>query len=920
MTDTRKMLLENFDEDVHERLKIQLHNAQVQLDKFSTYAIPYAGEEVVLHWANKDQYYTKSGENFSNYGFKLDDGRSVYFRLVAADTAKDNRKDNDKERRFVLIEADSRTVSDEDGEEYQQPLEPISEENGDLVLRFEYKAMPKGSKQDDLIAQALKNIFDHPVVKARWLGLTQRQPTEKNPQRSLLEKALNHYTAKNSTDYFMNKDLGGFLRRELDFYIKNEVMNLDDLQQAEKFADIEHKLRMIQTLRAIGLDVITFLAQLEDFQKKLWLKKKFIVAADYCITLDRIIKEAPALLDSIAANPKQWAQWQGLGLLHDKTDLLNLAEAGSVDYLKENPYLMVDSALFDAAFKQGLLAAIHDLDDSLDGLLVHGDNFQALHILQTRYSEKVSMSYIDPPYNTGLGDFSYKDKYLHSSWMSLIDQTTLVAHKLMSDKSVFWITLDDNEFHRAKLEIEQTSNLSFVSTVCWQKVYSPRMDAKQFSNSVDYLLAFSKSDNWIPKRMTIEPDLKQFALVDHNGRRYRSDPLRKWGKNSLRQDRPNLWYGIASPSGEVIFPIKPDGTEGYWRWKKEKVDSQYNELDWLDKGNGLQPYLRQYADNSTERPIETFWSFELAGSTHESSEEIKALFGDMAFPTPKPTKLIKLCIAPVDNKENIIIDYFAGSGTTGHAVISQNRNDNGNRFYILLEQGDYFDTVLKPRIQKVVYSADWKDGKATAPHTGISHAFKVLKIESYEDTLNNLALRRTPQQSSLLENLPESVQEDYLLRYLLEIESRGSLLSVEQFAKPFAVKLKVSVDSAGAYEERNVDLVETFNYLLGLHVKHIDMNLDKGFVLVTGLLPSGEKTLILWRDVEQVDYVALNRLCDKLAINPADSEYEVVYINGDHNIPAVFTSLENEGGITKVLKIRQIEPEFLSRMFDVETV
>jgi adenine-specific DNA-methyltransferase len=230
--------------------------------------------------------------------------------------------------------------------------------------------------------------------------------------------------------------------------------------------------------------------------------------------------------------------------------LLNLAEAGSVDYLKENPYLMVDSALFDAAFKQGLLAAIHDLDDSLDGLLVHGDNFQALHILQTRYSEKVSMSYIDPPYNTGLGDFSYKDKYLHSSWMSLIDQTTLVAHKLMSDKSVFWITLDDNEFHRAKLEIEQTSNLSFVSTVCWQKVYSPRMDAKQFSNSVDYLLAFSKSDNWIPKRMTIEPDLKQFALVDHNGRRYRSDPLRKWGKNSLRQDRPNLWYGIASPSGE----------------------------------------------------------------------------------------------------------------------------------------------------------------------------------------------------------------------------------------------------------------------------------------------------------------------------------------------------------------------------------
>ena len=106
--------------------------------------------------------------------------------------------------------------------------------------------------------------------------------------------------------------------------------------------------------------------------------------------------------------------------------------------------------------------------------------------------------------------------------------------------------------------------------------------------------------------------------------------------------------------------------------------------------------------------------------------------------------------------------------------------------------------------------------------------------------------------------------------------------------------------------------------MIGLHVKHIDMNMDKGFVLVTGLLPSGEKTLVLWRDVESVDYEALNRLCDKLAINPADSEYEVVYINGDHNIPAVFTSLENEGGITKTLKMRQIEPEFLSRMFATE--
>jgi adenine-specific DNA-methyltransferase len=287
------------------------------------------------------------------------------------------------------------------------------------------------------------------------------------------------------------------------------------------------------------------------------------------------------------------------------------------------------------------------------------------------------------------------------------------------------------------------------------------------------------------------------------------------------------------------------------------------------------------------------------------------------FLAPKHAKFVSRFVQHSSKKDSIIFDCFGGSGSTGHAVITVNREDKGNRKYILVEQGEYFDTVIKPRIQKVVYSAEWKAAKPTAPETGISHAFKVLKIESYEDTLNNLQLRRTVQQQDLLDTLSQSIQEDYLLRYLLDIESRGSLLSVEQFNQPFDCKLKVTVDSAGAYEERTIDLVETFNYLIGLRVKHIDMQRDKGFVSVTGWLPTGEKTLVLWRDLAQVDYETLNPLCDKLAINPADSEFEIVYINGDHNIPAVFTSLEAEGGISKTLKIRQIEPGFLSRMFAV---
>jgi adenine-specific DNA-methyltransferase len=211
-------------------------------------------------------------------------------------------------------------------------------------------------------------------------------------------------------------------------------------------------------------------------------------------------------------------------------------------------------------------------------------------------------------------------------------------------------------------------------------------------------------------------------------------------------------------------------------------------------------------------------------------------------------------------------------------------------------------------------------GSPTAPGTGISHCFKVLKIESYEDTLNNLQLRRTPAQGDLLNTLPQQAKDDYLLNYLLDVETRDSLLSVENFKKPFDYTLNVAVDSAGAFESRKIDLVETFNFLIGLRVKHIDAQPQRGFVTVTGMLPSGESCLVLWRDCDVLDYEGIAKLCDKLAINPADNEFDVVYINGDHNIPTVLTQTAEEGGATGMLKLRQIEPEFLERMFSVEDI
>ncbi|MFZ4525799.1 MAG: DNA methyltransferase [Chlorobium sp.] len=916
--------------------------------KGDTYAIPYAGEEVMLYWANKDQYYTKSGENFSNYGFKLDDGRTVSFRLVTADTAKDNRKDNDKERRFALIEPHTRTLVDDEGDEYEESLLPVEVVKGELVLRFEYKAMPKGTKQEELVHSAVRTILDDPTVKTHWLDLSKREPTEKNPQRTLLEKCLTNYTTRNSADYFIHKDLGGFLRRELDFYIKNEVMHLDDVQNAEKFADIEKSLRMIQTLRSIALDLITFLAQLEEFQKKLWLKKKFVVSAHYCVTLDRLPE---SIYPAIAANQKQWEQWESLGMLNtesvDKPGLFSGAEAGSVEYLKVHPFLMVDTALFDAAFKSSLLAAIDNLDESLDGLLIHGDNFQAVNLLNTKYENKVSGIYIDPPYNTGEDGFIYKDNYEHSSWLSMISNRIELARNLQMDNSAIYASINEDElFNLNKLLCSIYGEENYLSTFVVKVRHENRIlkGDKDFHEVYENVVSFRKSRAHVPAKrkedntsleeyiwtiQLIGPPIKKLCFGAKDVEVYppSSYSLEKLTPGSGNLKRINIRGSLreGNSSGRFyvanIEPIADKYSGHLFKVPNMGSDALNHRFFWTpDNGRRNGDYFQGVPLDRKDTklvPYPNYLDFEK--DFNRCSDEGGTEFRNGKKPIAFLAHLLELAGIYTDPNA-LVLDLFGGSGSTGHAVINLNREDKGQRKYILIEQGEYFETVLKPRIQKVVYSADWKDGKATAPQTGISHAFKVLKIESYEDTLNNLQLRRTPKQQELLDSLPKSAQEEYLLRYLLDIESRGSLLSVEHFNKPFDCKLKVTVDSAGAYEERTIDLVETFNYLIGLHVKHIDVQQGKGFVMVTGSMPTGEKTLVLWRDLDLVDYDTLNRLCEKLAINPADSEFDIVYINGDHNIPAVFTTTEAEGGITKTLKLRQIEPEFLSRMFTVEGV
>ena len=296
--------------------------------------------------------------------------------------------------------------------------------------------------------------------------------------------------------------------------------------------------------------------------------------------------------------------------------------------------------------------------------------------------------------------------------------------------------------------------------------------------------------------------------------------------------------------------------------------------------------------------------------------------GDVSFKNgKKPLRLLKRILKMNLKGDGYFLDYFAGSGSSAHAVIDLNREDDGKRRYILVEQGEHFNTTLKPRIHKVVYSAEWKSGSPLLPksiedeanrYDGVSHCLKVIKLESYEDTLNNLELIRTQEQEDLFGGLMPEQKDDYLMHYMLDIESQGSLLNVNSFRNPFDYQLKVAADSAGAYTEQTVDLIDTFNYLIGLKVKFVDYQLNKGYVQVVGNLHTGELVTVLWRDTEQVDYDRLDKILAKLAINPNDKEYSYIYINGDHNINAHLVSTE---GAEKQLKVRSIEQVFFEQMF-----
>ena len=894
--------------------------------KEGVYAVPYEGEEVKLHWANADQYYIKTAEYFRDYTFKLSDGRRVHFKLAEADTEQNNNKPvNGQERRFILRDAD-----------------PIAEENGELVIFFEYRRDAEKHRQADLNVVAVRRILEAQAIRNWLAALAEKAPTEKNPNRTILERHLADYTARNTFDYFIHKDLGGFLRRELDFYVKNEVMHLDDIE-SEATPRVEQYLAHIRAIRRIAYKIIDLLAQIENFQKKLWLKKKFVIETNYCISVGHIPEE---LISEVAANEAQREEWVRLmGIDKFAGDLTSprYSEPLTPEFLKAHITLMVDTRHFPAGFTARLLSAIPDLDDITDGLLVRGENFQTLALLETRYKAAVDCIYIDPPYNTDASAIDYKNGYKASSWMSLIKDRVGLGKVVLTQDGIMVVAIDDEQFRELSFILSDVFNGHLLGTVCVRSNPSGRPTQTGYSVSHDYLLFAGQSDrSGIGRLPPTDEQMARFSESDQVGP-FEWRNLRREGSNSDRSARRRLYYPIyicgadirvppmswdesaeewnvqeqQKANEQVVWPDNEDGVQKTWRWEWETVMSSLSELSVRKDRRGMDYVYYKRRPHEEGVVSVSSWFDAKYSATEHGSALLKDLFGFLPFSYPKSIHAVvdALYVAHASKPGATVLDYFAGSGTTGHAVVNLNREYGGHRKFILAESGLHFDTVLLPRLKKVTFTPDWKDGMpkrvATKEEAERSpRILKVLTLESYDDSLNNLELKRTREQGQLIER-HAAMREDYVLHYMLDVESAGSasLLDPDRFEKPFDYKLNVRTGDAGETRPTNVDLVETFNCLIGLRVKHVDT--IRCFRVVQGINPASEKVLVIWRNTGEKSNAELDDFFLKQGYNPRDMEFDLIYVNGDNN-------LENLKRPDETWKVRLIEEEFKRLMFDVQ--
>jgi adenine-specific DNA-methyltransferase len=330
-----------------------------------------------------------------------------------------------------------------------------------------------------------------------------------------------------------------------------------------------------------------------------------------------------------------------------------------------------------------------------DNLLIHGDNLLALKALEQQYAGKVKCVFIDPPYNTGSAFTHYDDGVEHSLWLSLMRDRLEMIRTLLAEDGSLWITIDDNESHYLKVLCDEIfGRINFVSNLIWQKADSPRNSARQFSTDHDHLLVFSKNPEWLPRKLQRTEEANSIYSNPDN------DPRGPWLPGDPFANKPYSkgQYTITGPTGRQFSP--PPGR--YWRISEEKLQELNKDgRVWWGPNGGARPSIKRYLSEVGDLVPRTLWSKEDVGSNRTSKNEMRALFpGDSSFDTPKPERLIERVLNIATNPGDLVLDSFAGSGTTGAVAHKMGRR------WIMVELGEHCRTHIVPRLKKVIDGED----------------------------------------------------------------------------------------------------------------------------------------------------------------------------------------------------------------------
>lgn len=844
----------------------------------------YDGSDVMFHWKHKDSYYIKSANDFTNVTFEIN-GKKLEYRVEGFDTTNGTAQNNNKENKlkhykFIEIKKSKGThqvifkLSDKStpkDEVYTKILSEVFEIENSQKYLFKKDEKPIFNdlieKYDKILngqVQGLKSLkldpekyFEHLADRDEFRDLgsnkTKRVEELKNDETTnillLLDKNLNKFYIGNDSDFFIHKDLKKFLAKEKEKFIKNVIYsNISILLDNEKY----NKTRDIaRSFNRVVDKIIEFLDAIETFQRNLFTMKKKVVQTDYLISVDKIPTE---FHEEILTNEAQ---------VNEFKETFNINLEDKLFKLELYPTLVVDTKFFPEEFKDRLLShsSFENFEDSISGILLNSENYQALNLLQLKYHNRLQAIYIDPPYNTSASEIIYKNSFKHSSWLSMLLDRIKVSKSFLKPDGIFCVTIDHYELHHLRNLLNKLFEVeNFLGMISIKNNPSGRSTVKGVSISNEFALLFGNgSDSKIGMIERTEEQNLQYPEEDEKGKYQWRNFIRSGGANDFRTARPKLFYPLFMSENDIRIPEmtwdndirewileeEPDqseiikyptsnNVEYSWRLGVETLEDRIDDIRIRENRNNEKVIeVKFYQDEEGILP-KTIWDDKLYNATSYGTSHLKNIFNSTKlFSFPKSVYAVRDCLKISRLETNdLVLDYFAGSGTTGEATIKLNKVDSGKRRFILVEMGSYFDNVCKERVKRVMFSDRWKKGKPKLNDIdGYIGIVKYQRIEQYEDILNNLR----SDDESLPKNTP--------LKYLFRVQEKA-VRSTLDLSKPFENKIIYGKDNT----EGNVDVCETYIYLKGYKVNSIKTYNNSRKKYKVYHTPNH---LVIWRNIKE---------------------------------------------------------------------